>query len=273
MYLDPRQPLAAWVYGLWQIGTVTGGGVAAEALQRAVIARPSSPMLGADLALVRQLQGRPAEAVLAWEAVLASSRDDLRFLKPYADALVEAGRAADARALLAKLPAEYDDDPQVAALRVQVAMAAKTGEDLDPLLAHWQEVDPTNATPVRLRVEDRVGRRDFEGALSLMDVLRQRAPGKGTDELNMALLVAVGRPGAAADLAEPALAARLRARAARETDPGAALTELPDNDPALLLAKADAALWRNEPSRALAYADKALALQAGLADEIGRAHV
>lgn len=272
LFLDPRQPLAAWVYGLWEIGTVSGGGNAAEALQRAVLARPSSPMLGADLALVRQLQGRPNEAVLAWEDVLARSPDDLRYLKPYADALVAAGRAMDARALLAKLPKDYDDDPQVAALRVQVAMAAKTTEDLDPLLAHWQEVDPKNATPVKLRVEQRVKARDFEGALPLLDVLRKRAPGPATDALQMALLVAVGRPKDAAALAPPELAARLRARAEREADPGADLSDLPSNDVALLLAKADAALWKNEPARALELADKALGMEPTLADaEVVRA--
>lgn len=260
LYLDPKEPLAAWIYGLWQVGTVTGGGTAAEAFQRAVVARPTSPLLGADLALARGLQGRPAEAVVAWEDVLSDNRDDLRFLKPYADALVVAGRANDAKALLDKLPSAYDDDPQVAALRVAVAEAAHTATDMDALLAHWQEVDPTNAEPVRRRVDLRVKGQKYADALPLVDILRQRAPGPDTDALEMALLVAVGRPQDAARYATADVAPRLLARAARENDPGADLTDLGGADPAVLLARADAALWRNDGAKAVQLADKATLL-------------
>ncbi len=245
VYLDPKQPLAQWVRARWEIGATADGGLATEYLQRAALQRPWSPVLGADLATLYGASGRKAEAVLAWEDLVARDATDARWMEAYAAALFAVGRAADAQDALDRLPSEYEWDPRVAALRVAV-VEALGGEDLDPLLERWQRVDSRTVEPVRRRIDLRVRKGDYADARSLVGALRQRSPGPGADALDVALLVALGQPGAAAELAPSDVGARLRARALREHDPGAAPEDLPADDVDARLHAAAAALWSGD---------------------------
>lgn len=274
IFLDPKQPLAQWVRARWEVGATGDGGLATEYLQRAALQRPWSPVLGADLATLYGASGRRAEAVLAWEDLVARDPTDARWMEAYAAALFAVGRTADARDALDRLPAEYEWDARVAALRVAV-VEALGGEDLDPLLEKWQRVDSREVQPVRRRIDLRVRKGDYADARALVGALRQRSPGPAADALEVALLVALGQPEAAAELAPSDVGARLRARALREHDPGAMPEDLPADDVDARLQAAEAALWSGDAEVALRIANElstadAFVLAARSSEALGR---
>lgn len=266
MFIDPRQPLAHWTIARWDMASTVDGGRAAAALRRASLERPSSPLITADLATLLTLTDHADQALLAWEDLILRSPGDPRYLEPYARALLAVGRAKEARAVLDGFPAEFYWDPRVAALRVAVVEAVDGTASLDPLLEHWQRTDTRAVEPVRRRIDLRVQSARYEEAVALVGALRMRAPGPQTDALETALLTAVGRPLAAAERAPDEVAARLRARAEGEADPGAVFLGLPDDDADALIARAVGALWRNAPNDALNAVVAVLALAPDRAD-------
>ncbi len=265
VFLDPGQPLAQWMRARWEVASAPDGGKAGEALAKAQMQRPTSPLLAADQAAMLSLTGHPAEALSAWETLVASAPDDPRWWLPLARARLAAGRAEEAHAALEALPVSYAWDPAVAALRVAAAEAVGKAEILDPLLARWQAVDSANPEPVRRRIEARVRAAAYAEAQQLIGVLRDRVPGPATDALEVALLVALGRFDDAAALAPPELAVRIRARARLELIAGEVPADLPASDPLYSLVVAGVALHRNEPAAALAAAERTVAASPRLA--------
>ncbi|MBM4393875.1 MAG: hypothetical protein FJ090_22335, partial [Deltaproteobacteria bacterium] len=154
VFLDPGQPLAQWTRARWEMATTVDGGKASEALAKAQLIRPTSPLLLADQASLAGLTARAAESVLAWES-LAALGDDPRWIEPLARAYLAVDRPREALAALDRLPAEARWDARVAELRV-AATEATGATELDPLLARWQDVAATNPEPVRRRVAARV---------------------------------------------------------------------------------------------------------------------
>ncbi len=258
VFLDPGQPLAQWARARWEVATTVDGGKAAEALAKAQLARPTSPLLTADQATLAGLTGHHAESQLTW-STLAEAGWDPRWLEPLAQAQLAVGRPGEALATLERLPAESTWDPGVAELRVTATEAAGIDE-LDPLLARWQQVASTNPEPVRRRVASRVRARDYAAAHGLIAPLRARDPGPATDALEVALLLSLGRLEAAAGVAPPEVATRIRARALLTQSPSTTPDELSPDDPARLAAEGEAALARNAPEAALATADRWVAL-------------
>lgn len=258
VYLDPGQPLAQWIRARWEMAATVDGGKAAEALAKAQLARPTSPLLAADQATLAGLTGHRAEAQLAWSA-LAEQGQDPRWLEPLARAQLAVGRPAEALLALDRLPAETTWDPGVAELRVTATEAAGVA-DVDPLLARWQSVATGNPEPVRRRVAARVRARNYADAHALVGALRARDPGPATDALEVALLVSLGRLDEAADVAPADVATRIRARAQLAASPTTTPEELSPDDPARLEAEGEAALSQNQPGAALAAADRWLAL-------------
>lgn len=282
VYLDPGQPLAQWMRARWEVATTLDGGKAAEALAKAQLLRPTSPLLAADQAALLGMTGHPAEALLAWETLAASAGDDPRWWLPLARARLAAGHAEEAVATLESLPPEFSWDPGVAALRVAAAEAADPGADLDPLLARWQAVATTNPEPVRRRISARVRAQAYVEAQELMGALRERAPGPSTAALEVALLVALDRLDQAAELAPAAVAGRIRARRDFLANPGAVPEGLSPDDPAARLVAGEVALWQKDPASALTAAEAMLALsprsaeaevlRARALEGLGRAH-
>ncbi len=257
VFIDPGQPIAQWMWARWQVYAVPGGGTAADTLRRASLARPSSPLITADLATTLMLTGKPEESVLVWQGLNDAAPTDPRWMTPLADALLRIGRPLEARTALERLPPSFQADPVHAELQVRIAESMGK-DDLDPLLAHWQATNTTSPEPVRRRIQHRVAEGKYADALTLIGALRSRAPGPQTDDLEVALLTATGQIDAAADRAPEGVSARLRARAAREADPAAEPTGLTDAIAAL--ATADARLWSNKPGISLDAADVALRL-------------
>lgn len=256
-FLDPAQPIAQWMRGRWELLASTDGGAALEAFNRAALARPHATLLTADLAASYGWIGRPDQAVLLWDEIGVAAPLDPRWFEPRVRALLAVDRPLEAQAILDQLPSTFTWDPTFAQLRVRAAEAAGVA-DLDPLLAHWQTAESRAVEPVRRRIDLRVGEARYAEALPLVAALRTRAPGPLTDALETALLVAVGNLSDAAAQAPPEVAVRLRARAIREANPGAAVSGLPADDVGVIEAESAAALWRNEPGTALRLADAAL---------------
>lgn len=254
--VDPRQPLAQWIWARWQIGADADGGRAREGLSRASVLRPQLAW-PADLAWLLELSGRPAEAADVYAALLRASPLDPRFLEARARTLLAAGDPGEALAALQTLPPGFRWEPRVAALQVEItaAAAAAAGRpaDLDPLLAHWQQTDSRAAEPVRRRIDNRAQQEDYRDALSLLPPLRDRAPGPATDALEAALLVAVGDLDAARPLLSAATADRLAMRTAQEADPGAdpAGADPAGQDDTIRRLAAQAALYRGDAPAAL----------------------
>ncbi len=257
MLIDPNEPIARWIDARWQVYSLPGGGSAEDALRRAALGRPGSPLLVADLATTLAASGKLEEAAIVWQGLLDQAPQDPRWLTPYADTLLKLGRPLDARTILDRLPADFQEDPEYA--RMQVRIAEQIGRiDLDPLLARWQATDPKSPEPVRRRIDQRVADGKYADALALVPALRSRAAGPATDALEVALLTATGQLAAAADHAPEEVADRLRARDARETDPAAEPAHI--DDAASALAAADARLWANKAGLSLEAADRAMRL-------------
>lgn len=254
--VDPRQPLAQWIWARWQTGAESDAGRAPDALGRAALQRPGSPLYLAERAWLLDHTGHAEEARLIWEDLYKDYPDDPRFMEPYARVLLETGHAADAREVLSKFPPEFLWDAQVARLQAQVVEAVDGTANLDPLLAHWQQTDSHAVEPVRRRIELRVQNAEYDSALSLMGALRVRAPGPQADALEAALLVALGRLDDAQALSPEEVAARLSLRGALEADPGADVG-YGEEDTTALLARAAAALWRADPETALSLINQA----------------
>jgi hypothetical protein len=271
VFLDPGQPLAHWLKARWEVSAsarspphesaagapppivAPGPGDAptpAEsidaALQRAILLRPWSPLLVADRATWLTDAGRGAEAALAWEDLVARSPADPRWIEPCANALAAVGQWDGAEAMLTALPAEAGWTAGVAALRVEVAEHRAPTEDLDPLLERWQVVDSRAAEPVRRRLDARVARGRYAEARLLVPVLAGRVPGGDVEPIDVALLVALGDLGAAADRAGGEVAVRIRSRALTAASPAERPSELPADDVEGQLAAAAAALWSGE---------------------------
>lgn len=256
LYLDPGQPIAHWVRARWEMATTLDGGKAGESLAKAQLLRPTSPVFVADQATMAGLVAKPAESLLGWETIVATTGDDPRWLDPLARAYLAVDRPEDALRVLARMPGETGWDPQVAALRV-VATEAAGGIDLDPLLERWQAVASGLSAPVERRIGLRVQRGEYADALGLVGALRDRVAGPSTDALEVALLLTLGRTEEAAALAPPDVASQILARRALEL--GAALPEglaLPPTDVALL--RANASLARGDAATTLAATDEIL---------------
>lgn len=283
VYLDPGQPLAQWMRARWEVAATLDGGKAPEALAKAQLLRPTSPLLAADQAALLGMTGHPAEALLAWETLGATAADDPRWSLPLARARLAAGHAEEAVATLESLPPEFSWDPGVAALRVSAAEAVDPTADLDPLLARWQAVATGNPEPVRRRISARVRAQAYVEAQELMGALRERAPGPSTDALEVALLVALGRLDQAAELAPPDVAARIVARRQLAANPAEVPAGLSPEDPAAFLVAGEVAMWRKLASEALSAADAAIVaaptsaeaqvLRARALEALGRTHL
>ncbi len=258
VFLDPGQPLAQWIRARWEAATTVDGGKAADALGRAQLLRPTSPLLAADQATLLGLTGHRAEALLSWETLAGATPGDPRWLVPLARARLAADRADEAVAALEAIPVEFAWDPAVAELRVAAAEAAGGAADLDPLLARWQAVDTQNPEPVRRRIDARVRATQYVEAQSLIGALRDRDPGPQTDALEVALLVSLGRLDDAAALAPAPLAARIRARARLAAAPGEVPEALAADDPLRARVEAEVALWGKAPDEALVAAEAAV---------------
>ena len=261
LFLDPGQPIAHWVRARWEMATTLDGGTAAESLAKAQLLRPTSPVFSADQATLSGLVGEPAESLLGWETLVATTGSDPRWLEPLARAYLAVDRPDDALRVLARMPGESGWDPAVAELRV-AANEQAGGADLDPLLARWQAVASGLAKPVERRIAIRVQAGNYGEALGLVAELRDRAAGPATDALEVALLLALGRADDAAALAPADVAARIRARRALELS--AALpadAPLTANEVALL--RATSSLAAGDAGGTLAAADEVLGEQPG----------
>ena len=265
--IDPRNPLAQWTLARWDAGAAESAGRAFPALQAALIARPGSPLLAADLAVLFERTARNEKALLAWDEVERVAPGDPRFQVGAARVLLATGRPDAARTRLDALPAAAAWDPAVAALRVRIAEAdtTTTPETLDALLDAWQRVDPRAAAPVRRRIDLRVRGGRWDDALALVPALRARTPGAGADALRTSLLAARGRWDDAAASAPEPTRSRLLARGAWTRDPSAT-PDLEGDDPTTKLAHADAALLAGDRARALTLADSVLDAHEARAD-------
>jgi tetratricopeptide (TPR) repeat protein len=259
VFLDPGQPIAQWIRARWEAASTVDGGKASEALAKAQLVRPLSPVFAADQAALLGLTGHPTEALLAWETLVASAPDDPRWWLPLARARLAGGRLVEARETLEGLPAAYAWDPEVAALRVAVAEGLGASGELDPLLARWQAVAASNPEPVRRRIDARVRSGAYADAQALVGVLRDRDPGPATEALDVALLVATGRYDDAAAHAPEELAARIRARASLELNPAVVPEALAVEDPLRPEVEAGAALYAREAGLAQTAAERAIA--------------
>ncbi len=209
VFLDPNSSLG------WSLAgrTATDPQARVAAFSRAAELRPDSLIRLTDLASSLSDAGFPARAWEEWQHVAERAPGDLRFVLPRAHAALAVGDPRKARAILGELHGRYDDVGVV--VESQVAVADATGGASDELLAHWQEVDPTNAEPVRRRIRGKVDAGLREEALALTTELSHRGVGDESRALTLALASELGRwdvaQDAAASLGQDDVASRLQA--------------------------------------------------------------
>lgn len=209
VFLDPGSSLGWSLVGR----TATDPQARVAAFTRAAELRPDSLIRLTDLAASLSNAGFPARAWEEWQHVAERAPGDLRFVLPRAHAALAVGDPRKARAILGELHGRYDDVGVV--VESQVAVADATGGASDELLAHWQEVDPSNAEPVRRRIRGKVDAGLREEALALTTELSHRGVGDESRALTLALASELGRwdvaQDAATSLGQDDVASRLQA--------------------------------------------------------------
>ncbi|MFT4626406.1 MAG: hypothetical protein ACI8PZ_005083 [Myxococcota bacterium] len=184
----------------------------------------------------------PLEAAAGWDGL----PDDPRFAVPRALAALTLGDPSTALSRVRRLPTT----PAVAALRVAAAEALGESSTVDAWLVDWQRADPTDPEPVRRRVQRALAATQWEEARALLPELDRRGAAIEARDLGLALAAATERWDEAATLADsaglPELATQMRAEQPAVEDADALV---------------DAAARAQDPSVALALADRALAVE------------
>lgn len=261
VYIDPGLALSQWIIGR-RHAAAGRWDEALPAFTAAREGRPFMPVLLADEAWAMAENGHADAAADAWDGLVELVPHDARFVLARAEALLDAGRLADARPALEDLSKRWPEDAGVAAARVALADASGEERGTDELLAHWQATAPTEPEPVRRRIHLRVRHGAYRDAWDLLPELRGRGAEAETTGLEMALGVAIGRWDEAAGAAEraglPEVATRIRARAALERDAAAPVEALaPDPSAAARIVVGRRALADGKPALALARATEA----------------
>ncbi|MEZ4318442.1 MAG: hypothetical protein R3F61_13100 [Myxococcota bacterium] len=209
-YLDPGMPLAGWMVGR----TTEDPDHAIVAFRRASLSRPESLVLEADLGTAQRY---PRLSQPLWADLQRRAPFDRRFLVQIARNHLELGSPRDASYVLDTLGPGAGSFPSVARLRVAIAEATGNVDD-ETLLQRWREADPSDPEPVRRLVRKRVRLTQYAEARDLVPDLASRGAADEAQQIDLALLNALGRQAEAAKLADtrglPELAAALRARPA-----------------------------------------------------------
>lgn len=224
---------------------------------RAVLDEASLATSGmlADRAAARFAAGAPSAAHHTWKSV---GPGDARFALARAAAAAASGRPEQAKAIIAEAPPQLRARPEVAI--VAAAMAGAHGQPTDGLLALWQDSLPSDPTPVRRRLEQRIEQHQFHDALPLADELARRGAPEDARRLTLAIATQLGELDLALSTAE--------ALGDREVARRLALADRPEPD---LLRKAtslEARLRRAEHWLAGFQSRRALAAARELSDEV-----
>lgn len=251
--IDPANPLAEWMLGRRNLA-LGDPAKARQNMTRGLAGRRGSVALLAAEATLLGTEGHWAASAEAWAQANADPEVGTRFILPHAEALLMAGRADEARALLDRLHGAWRSEDSVASLRVRIADALPPDPGYDALLAEWQEAELGNPEPVRRRIGLRVRDQDWAGAEALLPELAERGAALESHQLGAALAVARGDLALAREhalgSADPELMARL-------AEPPLGLADAPS--PSLRLAAACSALDRGDPKEALRLLDRLLA--------------
>ena len=268
VHLDPRMPVAQWIAARTSQDPASGWASAGYAR---VVAPDRVAFRAAEAALYERA-GKVREAWRAWEDLAQRAPRDARFAVPRARAALAHELPAVATEALDDLGPRFRDEAPVLALRVAIADVVYREAADDDLLARWEAASPANPEPVRRRIQLRVRDRRYQEALDMTPELDRRT---GTDEatrLRVALHVALGELEDAAEAAvsvgEPALAARIRARAVLQADPRAVPPPEGLDDALGRAIRGHALLASERPAEALAQADAALGLDPWLPEAL-----
>lgn len=272
VYIDPSMPLGWWIAGRAQAQRDEWGR-ARESFTRASIARPSSVLFLADEAYAFSHNLRWDAAWSAWASADSRSPGDIRFVAPRARAALRSERVKQAIAILDALPTPFQNERRIAELRVQIAETTGASSNYDELLEHWQDAAPNDPEPVRRRIALRVDDGRYAEALVLCDELEARGAVNEAGRLAMSLSIGLGKlpeaAGRADELGLTEVAARIRARAKLEDDPGAMTPELAvATDPVGLVVAGEALLADGQPSEGLVKVQAALKLDPWNADAL-----
>jgi hypothetical protein len=221
IWIDPDLSLCHWLIArraaAFELSTV-----ARAAMERAVAIDKGRLVFWMDrAALYASREGRRL-ALGSWETAGVRAHET-RFRIGRARTLLGMGDAREASNELRGLPAAWSDALSAVLLRIQVASAGVAGENLDALLARWQQLSPLDPEPVRRRIALRIRESRHLEALELVKALRRVDHSGQASELAIALAVAARRLDDAATRARDAgsqeLAALLDARRHLEADP------------------------------------------------------
>ena len=221
IWIDPDLSLCHWL--------IARRGAAADlstearvAVERAIAVDKSRLLFWMDRAALYASGEGKRTALASWE-VAGVRAHQTRFRIGRARVLLGTGDARDAANELRALPAAWSDALPAILLRIRVASAGIAGDDLDRLLARWQQLAPQDPEPVRRRIALRIRDARHVEALELAEALRLVDRSEQTSELSVALAVAARRldeaAGRARDAGSPELAALLEARLHLEVDP------------------------------------------------------
>lgn len=228
--------------------------------------------------------GQGAESRKQWDDLDARWPDDSRFVIPRLESYLATGMAKEAQELIGKLPKRFDNDPEVARLRVSIAEKLGPGPDYEQLLVAWENAAGYDPEPVRRHIALRLRDGRLQEAFELLAKLEARGATAEAKQMMIALGAGIGRFEEAAKQAamvgSDRLAQRLRLRAALEKDPGVIPPELlaiRDHDARLLAAKLRAS---KQPEQALAevrailredrFLAEAIALEVKILEWLGR---
>jgi tetratricopeptide (TPR) repeat protein len=281
--IDPSLSMAHYLMGRRALD-IGRANIAARAFERARETTPDRFVFEAAGAAAASASGQWADARKRWDDLDSRWPDDSRIVIPRLETYLSTGMPGEAQTLVDGLPDRFDDDPEVARLRVGIAEKLGPGPDYEKLVIAWENAAEYDPEPVRRHIALRLRDGRLVEAFDLLGKLEARGASSEAEQMMIALGADIGRYEEAAKQAALAgsdsLASRLRLRAALEKDPHeipSDLMKMPDHDARLLVAKLRSA---REPEQALAdvrallredrFLAEALALEISLLEKLGR---
>ena len=256
VYLDPSMGLAQWVAGRRRFARDELDN-AAYSLREAHEACPTHMGFAADLAQVEMARGKVRRAVELVEG-LGDVEDDPRLVQLRLDTWIRTDRLQQAEALGQRANQTFPDDPHVAEVLANLAVALNKPEDHEVWLNEWMKRSPEDPEPVRRLVSILALGGRWNEAWDAAAELEKRGESDEAQRWRVTVGLALGRYDEAAASADPHVATRIRARATLEGAAGGELGLQGDMSAEARLARGTAAYQKGDGATALAEAEAAL---------------
>lgn len=144
----------------------------------------------------RALPPQQGKAAAAWGDLFRQGRQNLTIGRSYANALLAAGQAAKALAVVETLLTANENDPALKLMQIDALIKTDQTDRAITLMNDWLEREPTNARLWQVLISVLIRDEQFDEAIDTVDRLQREQPGAQKSALNtlrMEILLKAGR--------------------------------------------------------------------------------